>query len=77
MERREKKFDEFNLKELVTKKNVTAYEVGKATGISNSNIQEILSGKRKFENLSIRNAVKILKYLCGEKELFEIIRKYF
>ena len=68
---------EFDFKKLMTEKKATAYEVGKATGISNSNIQEILSGKRKFENLSIRNAVKILKYLCGEKELFEIIRKYF
>ena len=69
--------NEFDFKKLLLEKKATAYEVGKATGISNSNIQEILSGKRKFENLSIRNAVKILKYLCGEKELFEIIRKYF
>ena len=69
--------NEFDFKKLMMEKKATAYEVGKATGISSSNIQEILSGKRKFENLSIRNAVKILKYLCGEKELFEIIRKYF
>ena len=68
---------EFNLKELMMEKKVTAYEVGKATGISNSNIQEILSGKRKFENLSIKNAMKILKYLCSEKELHEIIRNNF
>ena len=69
--------EKFNLKELMTEKNVTAYEVGKATGISNSNIQEILSGKRQFENLSIKNAMKILKYLCSEKEIFEIIKNYF
>ena len=69
--------NEFDFKKLMMEKKATAYGVGKATGISSSNIQEILSGKRKFENLSIRNAVKILKYLCGEKELFEIIRKYF
>ena len=68
---------EFDFKKLMTEKKATAYEVGKATGISNSNIQEILSVKRKFENLSIRNAVKILKYLCSEKEIFEIIKKYF
>ena len=69
--------EKFNLKELMTEKNVTAYKVGKATGISNSNIQEILSGKRQFENLSIKNAMKILKYLCSEKEIFEIIKNYF
>ena len=69
--------EKFNLKELMTEKKVTAYEVGKATGISNSNIQEILSGKRQFENLSIKNAMKILKYLCSEKEIFEIIKNYF
>ncbi len=68
---------EFNLKGLMIEKKVTAYEIGKATGISNSNIQEILSGKRKFENLSIKNAMKILKYLCSEKELHEIIRNNF
>ena len=69
--------EKFNLKELMTEKNVTAYEVGKETGISNSNIQEILSEKRQFENLSIKNAMKILKYLCSEKEIFEIIKNYF
>ena len=69
--------EKFNLKELMTEKNVTAYEVGKETGISNSNIQEILSEKRQFENLSIKNAMKILKYLCSEKEIVEIIKKYF
>ena len=69
--------NEFNFKKLMTEKKVTAYEVGKATGISSSNIQEILSGKRQFENLSIKNAIKILKYLCSEKEIFEIIKKYF
>ena len=68
---------EFNFKKLMTEKKATAYEVGKATGISNSNIQEILSGKRQFENLSIKNAMKILKYLCSEKEIFEIIKNYF
>ena len=69
--------NEFNFKKLMTEKKATAYEVGKATGISNSNIQETLSGKRQFENLSIKNAMKILKYLCSEKEIFEIIKNYF
>ena len=69
--------NEFDFKKLMMEKKATAYEVGKATGISNSNIQEILSGKRQFENLSIKNAMKILKYLCSEKEIVEIIKKYF
>ena len=69
--------EKFDLKELMNSKGITAYEVGKNTGVPTPNITNILNGKRRFENMGLASAIKILKYICSEKELFEIIKKYF
>ena len=51
--------------------DVTAYQISKETGVSITAIQEVKIGKRKVENLTLKTAEKLLKYI-EERENLDI-----
>ena len=40
-----------------------AYQISRDTGISATVIQEVKTGKRKVENITLKTAEKLLKYI--------------
>ena len=62
-----------DLKKKIEETNISLYRLSKDTGIAYSNIFDIVNGKKKLENVSFRNIIKILKYLYTRKEIIDII----
>ena len=42
---------------------ITSYQIGKATGLSVTVVQEFKKGNRKVENMTLKTAEKLLKYI--------------
>ena len=43
-------------------KEHTTYSLGKATGINPNQLQRFKTGAQKIENMSLKNAIKLLEY---------------
>lgn len=63
-----------NTKEIenLIKSDVTAYAIYKATGISQSNLSNLRSGKRKIENLNLSTLMKMQTFINQLKEQHEM-----
>ena len=51
------------IKALLTDESVSAYGIEKLTGVSRDTISKIRRGDAQIENLSIKNALKLMKYI--------------
>lgn len=48
--------------------DITAYAIYKATGISQGNLSDLRSGKRKIENLNLSTIMKLQQFINQLKE---------
>lgn len=51
------------IKSLLADESISAYGIEKVTGVSRDTISKIRRGDAQLENLSIRNALKLMKYI--------------
>lgn len=63
------------IKALLADENVSAYGIEKVCGVSRDTIAKIRRGDAQLENLSIRNALKLMKYIEMEESKM-MITKY-
>ena len=62
-----------NLKTTLEESNITMYQLSKDTGVAYSNIYDVVMGKKKFENMGLRNSAKILKFLYTRKDIIDFL----
>lgn len=51
------------IEKLLTDESVSAYGIEKVTGVSRDTISKIRRGDAQLENLSIKNALKLMEYI--------------
>lgn len=61
------------IKDKIKETNISIYRLSKDTGVAYSNVYDIIHSKKKVEQMSFKNIMKILKYLFSRKEIIDII----
>lgn len=62
------------IEKLLADENVSAYGIEKVTGVSRDTISKIRRGQSNLENLSIKNALKLMDYVKYEESKMEITK---
>lgn len=57
------------IEKLLADENVSAYGIEKVTGVSRDTISKIRRGKSDLENLSIKNALKLMEYVKYDESI--------
>lgn len=70
----EKNINVNKIEKLLADENVSAYGIEKVTGVSRDTISKIRRGQSDLENLSIKNALKLMKYVKMEESKMEITK---
>ncbi|MEQ3505786.1 hypothetical protein [Enterococcus cecorum] len=62
------------IEKLLADENVSAYGIEKVTGVSRDTISKIRRGQSDLENLSIKNALKLMKYVKMEENTVKVTK---
>ena len=62
------------IEKLLADENVSAYGIEKVTGVSRDTISKIRRGQSDLENLSIKNALRLMEYVKYEETKMEITK---
>ena len=66
---------DFDLERELNKLEITPYKLSKETNIPYTSISELITKKRKFENVKLKQALEILFYIYSdEKKIFEVLK---
>ena len=66
---------EFDLGVELTKLKITPYKLSKDTSISYTSISELVTKKRNFDNVKLKQALEILFYMYqDEKKILKILK---
>ncbi|MEQ3445225.1 hypothetical protein [Enterococcus cecorum] len=62
------------IEKLLADENVSAYGIEKVTGVSRDTISKIRRGQSDLENLSIKNALKLMEYVKMEENTVKVTK---
>lgn len=62
------------IEKLLADENVSAYGIEKVTGVSRDTISKIRRGQSDLENLSIKNALKLMSYVDMEENTVKVTK---
>lgn len=65
---------EFDLGVELTKLKITPYKLSKDTSIPYTSISELVTKKRNFDNVKLKQALEILFYMYQDEKILKILK---